>query len=568
MAYQKSKAKDIVDNKAQLADLVCDTIKRMANVVGSTAGPGGRYVLLERDGMPPQVTKDGVTVAKAIGLPDAAANLIVDSAKEICLNTAKEAGDGTTTAIVLADAIVDNGRSFLAKNPKYNPQRFVNELNKVFKQVITPFIKSQSIPAEDDDMLRFVARISANGDQEIADAVVGAITNAGEDGTVLIEEGQDGNITVDTVDGFVVTTGLKELGQIGPAFINDRANQQLQMSHGHVVLYDGAVTDLKLAGKIEDCVTNGSGYADGSPIIVFAHKFADNVLEKFAKTTKAGITVAPVISPRTGAANSVTHFLYDMAAYTGATVIDPGNIDEMDEDDIGEFTSARMNMYETFIISDIDSEAIENRVEELKAIMSVAHSEFERAFIRAAIAKLTGGIATIFVGGSSDLEIREKKARVEDAVEAVRSAIAEGVIPGAASLHLLISNLLEGHEDKKPSWEVLINALKIPFDRIMTNCGEDPEEILKMYDENGFFAYGKGVPVVFDAEEHLLVDPVKAGIIEPAKVCRVSLGNALSVASLLITLGGLIVVPRDSSMEQQLELAQNSFKQMMGAADE
>ena len=171
------------------------------------------------------------------------------------------------------------------------------------------------------------------------------------------------------------------------------------------------------------------------------------------------------------------------------------------------------------------------------------------------------------MGGSSDLEVREKKARVEDAVEAVRSAIAEGVVPGAASMTLLLSNLLESNPNKKPSWDVLISALRVPFQRLITNCGEDFEEILRLYDDKGFFGQGNGVPIVFDASMHEIVDPLEAGIIEPAKVCRVSLDNALSVASLLITLGGIVCTPRDINMEQQLELAEKSFQQMLGAAN-
>jgi chaperonin GroEL len=212
-------------------------------------------------------------------------------------------------------------------------------------------------------------------------------------------------------------------------------------------------------------------------------------------------------------------------------------------------------MYETFIIGTPDGEAISARIEELKSIASAAFGEMDRSWIRASIAKLTGGVSTIHVGGSSDLEIREKKDRVEDAVEAVRSAIAEGIVPGGCSVHLEITAQLVDHPDRKESWTILEHALMAPFGLLMSNCGEDAVAILDAMPD------GK----VFDANQHKLVNEFEAGIIEPAKVVRCSIGNALSVAALLTTLGGIVVVPRDSGLETQMELANQAFKSMMDA---
>ena len=177
--------------------------------------------------------------------------------------------------------------------------------------------------------------------------------------------------------------------------------------------------------------------------------------------------------------------------------------------------------------------------------------------VRANIAKLTGGISTIFVGGVSDLKVRERKARVEDAVEAVRSAIAEGVIPGGCLIQLELANLIENHPDKKESWNIMVNALREPFKLLLNNCGENHEEILCQLPP------GK----VFDANNHEIVDPFEAGIIEPAKVARVAIGNALSVASLLITCGGIVCVPRDSQLENQLAMSKQAFRDMMSSAE-
>jgi chaperonin GroEL len=565
MIYEKSKAKSITADRAKIRKVVSETINEMANVVGATLGPGGRPVILERDGLSPLVTKDGVTVAKTLGVANAEANIIIESAKEICLRTAKQAGDGTTTAIVLASAITNHGLAFLEANPKYNPQRMVNELNDCYSKVITPFLKQHAKPVKERHELINVATISANGDSAIATAAVDAVIAAGEDGQVLIEEADAEDIRVETIDGCIVTTGLKDIGSIGLAFINDRSAQQAKMDNGVVVLFDGTVNDLKVPAAIQQAVEGTELY--GKPIIVFAHGFSDVVLDKFAKTTKGGYSVVPVKTPLGGVANSRSMFLYDMAAYTGATVVDAGTIDhyitdENLEDSFGFFENAKVNMFETFLTSNVDHEKIEARIAELKSIMQVAPSDRERMFAKAAISKLTGGVSTIWVGGGSELEAREKKARVEDAVEAVRSAIAEGIVPGGCGVHLVLSDIIAKHPDHVLSWDIMVKALRAPFEMLLSNCGEDFGDIWNALEQ---FVVDKQEPpkFIFDANAHRIVDPEEAGIIEPAKVCRVSLGNALSVASLLITLGGIVVVPRDFGLENQLALSKQAFRDMM-----
>lgn len=565
MIFEKAKAKSITSDRGTIKEIVHKTMNDIATVVGATLGPGGRAVLIERDGLAPLVTKDGVTVAKALGVANAEANIIVESAKEICLRTAKQAGDGTTTAIVLAAAITKYGLDFLNKNPKYNPQRMVNELNSLYSDIVVPFLKEHATPVKERHELINVATISANGDKLIAEAAVDAVIAAGEDGQVLIEEADSETIKVETIDGCIVTTGLKDIGSIGLAFINDRVGQQAKMDNGLIFLYDGTMNDLKVPAAIQVAVENTDLY--GKPIIVFAHGFSDVVLDKFAKSTKGGYTVIPVKTPLGGVANSRSMFLYDMAAYSDGLVFDPAMIDMAVTDDsleegFGKFTTAKINMYECFITSDSNHEKIEARIAELKSIMAVAPSDRERMFAKAAISKLTGGVSTIWVGGGSELEAREKKARVEDAVEAVRSAIAEGIIPGGCGVQLVLADMLDKHPKSAPSWAIMVEALKAPFQVLLSNCGEDFAEIYNQLlphisDCNSPPKY------IFDASTHKIVDPKEAGIIEPAKVCRVSLGNALSVASLLITLGGIVVVPRDFTLENQLALSKQAFQDMM-----
>lgn len=568
--YEKSKAKSITSDKQTIKQIVHETIDKMATIVGATLGPGGRPVLIERDSLSPLITKDGVTVAKSLGVENAEANVIIDAAKEICLKTAKEAGDGTTTAIVLANAITKNGLNFLDANPKYNPQRMVNELQDVYSTIIVPFLKTNAIPVKDRDSLVHVATISANGDKAIAEAAVTAVMAAGEDGHVLIEEAQGNQLKVETMDGFIVTSGLKDIGAAGRLFINDRGLQQTKMDRGLVFLFDGSLNDLKVPAAIQQAIEGTELF--GLPVAVFAHNFADTVIDAFAKTTKGGYTVVPVKTPMSGVANSRSSFLHDMAAYTGATVYDPGTLDQFIETDasagFGAFDSAKVGMYESVVQSVPDSDRIDARLSELKHLMDVSPSDFDKMHIKAAIGKLTGGISTIWVGGGSELEAREKRDRVEDAVEAVKSAIAEGIVPGGCAVQLVLSNIISTHPNKKPSWDIMAQSLSEPFNLLLTNCGENVEEVWPTLGEHiRMSSAGNMMPTnVFDANQHVIVNALEVGIIEPAKVCRVTIGNALSVASLLTTLGGIVVSPRNASLEQQLELSKGAFKEMMSAS--
>ena len=561
--FEKSKAKKILVDKVQIKELVVSTMKQMAAIVGSSLGPGGRPSLIERDGLSPLISKDGMTIAKSLGVENAEANLIIEAAKEICFNTAKTAGDGTTTAIVLANALVQYGTEFLEVRPKYNPQRMTSELQDLYDQVVLPFLRENALPVKGRDALINVAKISANGDLKIAEAAVDAVLAAGEDGHVLIQENDGGSIKLETIDGFIVTTGLKDIGAIGTAFINDRANQQVKMDNGLVFLYDGTINDLKVPGAIQAAVEGTNYY--GKPIVIFAHDFADVAKSAFAKTTKGGYTVVPVKTPAGGFADSRTSFLHDMAAYCGGTVFDPGTIDafiqEEGEEGFGLFETAKVNMFESVLVSEVDEDKLDARIAEIKSILEISKNDHDRFFIKAALGRLTGGISTIWVGGTSELEAREKKARAEDAVEAVKSAIAEGVVPGGCSVHLVLSDMIMNHPDKKESWEIMSKALMGPFELLLSNCGEDFDVIYNMLLPH-VTNTTKPSQTIFDAQSHKLVNAQDTGIIEPAKVCRVALGNALSVASLLITLGGVVVVPRDSGLENQLALSKQAFRDM------
>lgn len=561
MLYVKSKSKDMIDNVDSIEEIVSSTLYRIANIVGKTMGPGGQPVLIERDGLSPLITKDGITVLKSLGMPSAAHNIVLDTCKEISLNTARDAGDGTTTAIVLADALVRYGKSFMRTNLKYNPQRFIRELQDCYSKVVIPYLKEVAVEVKEEDDLLKVALISANGDRDAASAVVKAYLAAGEDGNVLVQEDQGGDMRVETVDGYIVTTGLRDIGAIGVSFMNDRAGQQVRMDSGLVVLFDGTLSDLVLPGAIQAACESDGAYF-GKPIIIMAHGFSDLVIEKCLKTSKSGVMVLPVNTPKSTLPNSRTMFLHDMAAMTGATVMDPASAAGFDGHNFGNFDHARVNSYEAFIQCTSSAEAVDARVAELKSILNAARSEHDKAHLRASIGKLTGGISTVCVGGITDAEIRERRDRVQDAIEAVRSAVAEGIVSGGCTTHLALVKRIRDAGGPS-SWSVMADALEYPFTVLMTNCGEKDLVQETKAAITASFDLSYRPKCVFDASTHSICEPFAAGIIEPAKVHRIAIGNALSVASLLVTLGGIVVAPRDYNMETQLELSKASFKEML-----
>jgi chaperonin GroEL len=490
MRYKKSKIKQILSNKEQINDKVLRSIKTISTIVGSSLGPGGRPSLLERDDMPPLITKDGVTIARHLGAKDAIDNLIIDAAKDICINTAKEAGDGTTSAIVIAAAIVEAGQRVL-QTEQINPQLLMRKISALYSDVVKGVIKNTAMdlsgvsPKECDDYLMGVASVSANGDEELAKVSVEAVLQAGEDGHILIEENDSIVTEVEPLNGYCILRGLKDIGQLGHMFENK--NQRFEADNGLVFLFNGSVTDLSVPSCIQD-IFEAEG-KEGTPTVVIAHGFSDMVIERFAKTTKAGSPIIPIQVQKTGAANSGIMFLKDMAAYTGGKVFDVSNFEEMELHDFGTFEKAYTTMYETFIISDPDDEKLQSRIQEIREVEKDASSQFEKS------------------------------------IEA----------------------------------SILREALSKPLELVLSNCGvDDIEKITKKYSKKVM-----KTNEVFDANLFQFVDAFETKLVEPAKVVRVSIENAISVASLLITLGGIVVKPRNEELEQQMEMTESLTTSMM-----
>ncbi len=547
--WEKGKTKQVEPNSPQLQQKVLAAVGLLSKIVGNTLGPGGRPILIERDGLPPLVTKDGVTVAKAVNAYEATQNAVIECVKEVADRTGKQAGDGTTTSVVLSEAIVRYGFDWLARNPSVSPQQFLRDLQLDYNSKIKPHIAELSMKVENEQGMRHVALMSANGDELVADAVVEAILQSGEDGSVIIDESPGKETKTTVQEGFSMPKGFDFLGSLGTVYVNNERDMECVVDRPIIVFFNGTLRDANQLGAI---VQQNIQAGDPRPMVFVAHDFSDEMKSILALNTKQGaIKLIPVITPRDGTPMGKDLFMQDLAAYTNATIFDPTTFGKAKLAECGDCDKFRMSRWQTVFMGEPDQEAVATRIENIKAQMETIDREFDAELYRERIARLTGGITTIAVGGLSELEVREAKARVEDAVCAVRAALKQGVVPGGATTLLRLSRL-----DIHP---VLQAALAEPIARLLDNAGLQSGAIdtikSELIQKNG----------VYDVRNHVLVDPWEKGILDPAKVIETAIGNALSVAGTLVTLGGMVVVARDVQLENQAALSQLAFQNMMGA---
>jgi len=533
-------------------------IQDLAGIVGKTLGPGGRPILLHQENRPPLSTKDGVTVARFYKARGDIENLVVDAAKEVCERTNRSCGDGTTTAIVLAAALVDAGQEWLSNNPGQSPQRLARDLKSVFDNEVLPRIKDLARPiknlplGEGKEVIRRVALVSANHDEQIAYAVSEAVGLVGEDGMVNSEEGTGAETKVVHEMGFPFDSGLEQLGSAAAAsFVNRKDKGDCFIEGSYVALYDGEILDVNTIAPLLNKIVmekDGEGHSLKCPVAIVAHGFSDQVLKMMAQNFRQGIlTMIPIKSAANGQNLGRSQFLHDLAAYVGGVVHDSQGspLQSASIGSLGFVESIKVGSHQTIMMGEPEQEKVETRIAELKAQMEGA-SEFDRSKIRYRVGRLTGGVATIYAGGATALEAKERYARVVDAVSAVRSAMDMGVVPGGGCTLLSISRALSRQEGAA---EIFADALEKPFWQILDNAGMsddvDPDDI-------GISAVlNKSPPFkVYNALTGEYVEWWDAGILDPAKVTITALENALSVAQLLMTLGGLIVEESNEDAEK------------------
>lgn len=547
--WEKGKTKQVEPNSPQLQQKVLAAVGLLSKIVGNTLGPGGRPILIERDGLPPLVTKDGVTVAKAVNAYEATQNAVIECVKEVADRTGKQAGDGTTTSVILAEAIVRYGFEWLAQNPSVSPQQFLRNLQVDYNSKIKPAIAKMSRPVADETGMKHIALMSANGDETVAQAVVEAILQSGEDGSVIIDESPGKETKTTVQEGFSMPKGFDFLGSLGTVYVNNERDMECVVDRPIIVMFNGTLRDANQLGQI---VNQNVQSGDPRPMVFVAHDFSDEMKSILAINTKQGsIKLIPVITPRDGTPMGKDLIMQDLAAYTNATIYDPTTFGKAKLQECGDCDKFRMSRWQTVFIGEPDQEAVAARIENIKAQMETIDRELDAELYRERIARLTGGITTIAVGGLSELEVREAKARVEDAVCAVRAALKQGVVPGGATTTMRLSDL-----DIHP---VLKSALAEPIGRLLDNAGLQEGAI------QAARQYVLKSDKVYDVGNHEMVDPWDKGILDPAKVIETAVGNALSVAGTLVTLGGMVVVARDLQLENQAALSQLAFQNMMGA---
>lgn len=580
----KSASKSITPKSSRLQEIVLSTMRTASDVVGATLGPGGMPVLIERQehNLPPMITKDGVTVFRALGFDDPASQCIMEAARDAAVRTASEAGDGTTTATVLSEAIVRRSSQFTKKYPRYSPQKVVRKLEGVFKDIIEPTIRESSLKAdwsteEGRSLLRSVAKVSANGDEALADKVLECFDLVGDDGNVTISEiNGPSAYEVERVEGFPIGIGFEDsCAKFYAKFINDAGNQRCAMQNPVFLVYHGRITEIQsLVFLMEQIGARWQTEGFRHNVVVVATGFSESVLAQlavnFAEATT--INVFPLLAPQSPIPNGQLHFLEDVAAVTGARVLDPLNapLDRATLDDLG--FSDELKMFESYrfrstIIGNSDTEEIILRADELQAQIANAGSELDKILLQERLGKLTGGIARLKVIGPSNGELKEKRDRAEDAVCAVRGAIKHGCLPGGGWTLLKLCKRLEQENDQVIN-EVLIPALLEPVKRLLSNCGFDETEVKGILEPilSGLLTSDDPAnALVYDALENRHVKSVEGGILDSAPAVMEAIRNSISIASLLGTLGGTVVFKRDNELERQEARDVNAFLRDAGS---
>lgn len=571
MSHRKAKTapkifevrQDILQNK------VLSVMARVSAAVGRTMGPGGRNILIESDfpGIPNKNTKDGVTVFKSLGAIDPYEHLIIEQARDVAQRTASEAGDGTTTATVLADAIIQNLFKYCKENRKESPQRVARKIQKITRELLVPYVNSRAIPIDDDNkaMLRMVAKISANGDDDMADAVIKAFEEIGygDASHVTIRElsGPQG-YKVERIDGFPIPMGYEDsIGKFHTAFINDQANQRVFLEKPLFILYDGMVNDLiqitPLLNQAGERFQNLE--SDYKNIVIVSHGFSENVLTTLAInwSDPGTMNVLPLITPMAQFVNSQLQFLHDLSAFTGASVFGMTNqIGTAELSDLGAgMTSFECNRFRSTVVGDPTEENIEVRALDLETMKTHAESEAEKVWIEERLGKITNGIAKLTIFGGSNGELKEAHDRCEDAVCAVRSAITHGALPGGCRLSIdMACKLMQELPEGDPAREVLVPSLLALPHRLLENAGYTEEETGQVMDR-----LLTNPEEVYDIENQVYGKAEELGLFDATKAVSESLSNAVSIAAVLGTMGGMVCHPRDGEFERAEARADSEF---------
>jgi chaperonin GroEL len=500
---------------------VLEGVNILADVVKVTLGPKGRNVVLEKSFGSPLVTKDGVTVAKEIELEDHFQNMGAKMVKEVASKTSDTAGDGTTTATLLAQAIYREGFKVVAAG--VNPMGVKRGIDHAVEEVVKE-LKKLSKPVKEQKEIAQVGTVSANNDPTIGNIIAEAMNKVGKEGVITVEEAKAIETTLEVVEGMQF-----DRGYISPYFVTDPEKMETVLEDPYILLFEKKISNMKELLPILEQVARG-----GNPLLIIAEDLegealATLVVNKLRGTLKCAAVKAPGFGDRRKA------MLEDIAILTGGQAIfeDVGiKLEKMKMDDLGRAKKVVIDKDNTTIVEGAgEGSAIEGRIKQIRVQIEETTSDYDREKLQERLAKLAGGVAVIKVGAATETEMKEKKARVEDALNATRAAVEEGIVPGGGVAYLrclpqLKKMKLEG--EQQTGVEIIHRALEEPIRQIAANAGKEGSVVAeRVKQEKGAFG--------FDADKEEYTDMIEAGIIDPTKVVRLALQNAASVASLLIT---------------------------------
>jgi chaperonin GroEL len=508
-------------------------VNTLANAVKVTLGPKGRNAVLDKSFGAPTVTKDGVSVAKEIELKDKFENMGAQMVKEVASNTSDEAGDGTTTATVLAQAIVREGLKAVAAGA--NPMDIKRGIDKAVESV-TDELRKLSKPCKDQKAIAQVGTISANSDESIGKTIADAMEKVGKEGVITVEEGSGLQNELDVVEGMQF-----DRGYLSPYFINNQANQTAELENPYILLYDKKISNVREMLPLLEGIAKA-----GRPLLVVAEDVEGEALATLVVNTIRGIVkVAAVKAPGFGDRRKA--MLQDIAILTGGNVIaeEVGlSLEKATLADMGQAKKVVIEKENTTIIDGAGKGAdIKSRIAQIKQQAEEATSDYDKEKLQERVAKLSGGVAVIKVGAATEVEMKEKKARVEDALHATRAAVEEGVVPGGGVALIRVQKTLDKlealNDDQAIGIKILARSIEEPLRQIVANAGEDAAVVLAEV-KKGKGTYG------YNAASGEYGDMVDMGILDPTKVTRLALQNAASVAGLLLTTEVMVAeAPKD-----------------------
>jgi chaperonin GroEL len=504
-------------------DLLRQGVDELANAVKVTLGPKGRNVVIDRSFGAPQITKDGVTVAKEIELSDPNKNMGAQMVKEVASKTNDDAGDGTTTATILAQSIVNVGLKNVTAGA--NPMDLKRGIDKAVKAVVNNIKELAKEVGDDNDKIKQVATISANNDSTIGELIAEAMGKVKKEGVITVEEAKGTDTTVEVVEGMQF-----DRGYISPYFITNTEKMQAVLENPYILLYDKKISTMKdLLPVLEPAAQAGR------PLMIIAEDIDGEALATLVVNRLRGsLKIAAVKAP--GFGDRRKEMLEDIAVLTGGMVISEEKgmkLEGATLDMLGECEKIVIDKDNTTVVNGVGkSEDIEARVNQIRAQIEITTSDYDKEKLQERLAKLAGGVAVLYVGAASEIEMKEKKDRVEDALSATRAAVEEGIIPGGGVAFVRSIDVLEDlkgeNEDETLGIKIVKRAIEEPLRQIIANAGgEGAVVVQKVREGKGDFGYNART----ENYENLL----ETGVIDPAKVTRVALENAASIAGMLLT---------------------------------